>query len=281
VTAVALTAPGPTAAVGHDLPVDERTLARLAHLNYLTFGRDSALWSDAGAVEEGGGVLSHASGTEFPFVFNGAYRTDPAVAPADVLARADAFFGDRGYTLVTHPHRDEDLHAHAEAEGLWAFGTSPEMVCRQRLADAERTDGIVLRRATDEEGIADFVAVGSAAYPSLGMPDTAMGEAIDRLDRVLEPHIAVVVAYDGDQPVAAAQALLSHGIAGVYWVGTLEAARGNGLGEAVCRWVTNWAFDQGAAAQTLQASTMGEPIYNRMGYETIYRYTSWYRSGER
>ena len=56
--------------------------------------------------------------------------------------------------------------------------------------------------------------------------------------------------------------------------------QGQGLGEAVCRWVTNWAFDQGAAAQTLQASTMGEPIYDRMGYETIYRYTSWFRSGE-
>jgi GNAT superfamily N-acetyltransferase len=261
--------------------VDDETLARLAHLNYLTFGCDSALWSDRGRVAEADGVLSHLSGTEFPFVFNGAYRTDPAVAPAAVLDRADAFFGDdRGYTLVTGPG-EEDLAAHLEAEGLWAFGTSPEMVCRQRLADVDAPEGIELRRATDEAGIADFVTVGSAAYPSLGMPDTAMGEAIDRFDRVLDPHIAVVVAYDGTSPVAAAQTLLSHGVAGVYWVGTLEAARGRGLGEAVCRWVTNWAFDQGAAAQTLQASTMGESIYARMGYETIYRYTSWFRSGDR
>ena len=256
-------------------------LARLAHLNYLTFGRDSALWSDRGRVAEAGGVLLHASGTEFPFVFNGAYRTDPAVAPETALARADAFFGDgRGYTLVTGPG-EEDLAAHLEAEGLWAFGTSPEMVCRHRLAPVEPPEGIELRQATDEAGIADFVTVGSAAYPSLGMPDTAMAEAIDRFDRVLDPHIAVVVAYHGDAPVAAAQALLSHGIAGVYWVGTLEAARGRGLGEAVCRWVTNWAFDQGAAAQTLQASTMGEAIYARMGYETIHRYTSWLRSADR
>jgi len=263
-------------------PMDDETLARLAHLNYLGFGREAALWSDRGAIEEGGGVAGFRSGTEFPFVFNGAARTDPAVAPADVLARADDFFGPgQGYTLVTHPEHDQDLHAHAEALGLFAFDTSPEMVCRQRLADVGRTDGIVLRRATDEAGIADFVGVGSAAYPSLGMPDTAMSEAIDRYDRVLDPHIAVVVAYDDGRPVAAAQALLSHGIAGVYWVGTLEAARGQGLGEAVCRWVTNWAFDQGAAAQTLQASTMGESIYLRMGYETIYRYTSWFRSGER
>ena len=258
--------------------MDDATLARLGHLNYLEFGRQSTHWSDAGRVEEGGGVACFRSGTDFPFVFNAVARLDPAVPPDEVLARGDDFFGDRGYTVATHPVDDEDLDAHFEGLGLFAFGNSPEMACRARLDDVARTDGIELRRVTDEAGIADFVAVNSAAYPSLGMPDTAMGEAISRYDRVLEPHIAVVVAYDGDRPVATAQALLSHGIAGVYWVGTVDDARGKGLGEAVCRWVTNWAFDQGAAAQTLQASTMGEPIYTRMGYETLYRYTSWYRA---
>ena len=257
------------------------TLARLAHLNYVEFGKQSALWADGGEVVEGAGVVTYRSGTEFPFVFNGAHRTDASVAPAEVVAVADERFAERGYTLVTHPDHDRDLHAHLEAEGLFAFGSSPEMVCRQRLEDVDPPAGIVLRRATDEGGVADFLAVGSAAYPSLGMPPEVMGEAISRHDRVLDPHVAVVVAYDGDRPVAAAQALLSHGVAGVYWVGTLDAARGKGLGEAVCRWVTNWAFDHGAAAQTLQASVMGEAIYARMGYETIYRYTSWYRSDER
>jgi len=262
--------------------VDDADLQRLAHLNYLAFARESALWSDRGEVHEGDGVLCHASGTSFEFVLNGAYRTDPDVPPADVLAAADEFFArrDHGYTLVTGPW-DEDLAAHAEAEGLWAFGHSPEMVCRERLADVDPPAGIELRRATTEAEIADALRVNGPAYASLGMPEHVIGEAIDRLDRVLEPHLATVVAYDGDQPVASAQAMLSHGIAGVFWVGTSEAARGKGLGETVCRWVTNWAFDQGAAAQSLEASTMGEPIYARMGYEELYRYVSWFRSAER
>jgi hypothetical protein len=262
--------------------VDDATLGRLAHLNYLAFGRESTMWSNRGVVQEGDGLLLYASGTEFPFVFNGVVRTDPGVAPEDVIGRADAFFDElhRGYTVVTGPE-DDDLAAHVESAGLWAFGTTPEMVCRQRLADVDPPDGILLRRATTEADIADMVAVNSAAYQSLGMPGHAMPEAIDRFDRVLEPHIATVVAYQGDEPVASAQALLSHGIAGVFWVGTTEPARGRGLGETVCRWVTNWAFDHGAAAQSLEASTMGEPIYARMGYEELYRYTSWFRSGER
>jgi GNAT superfamily N-acetyltransferase len=262
--------------------VDDVTLARLAHLNYLAFARESTFWSDGGVVEEGDGVLLHAAGTDFPFVLNGAFRTDPSVAPSEVLARADEFFGrrDRGYTLVTGPG-DDDLAALVEAEGLWAFGTSPEMVCRKRLADVEPGPGIELRQASDESDIADFLAVAGSAYPSLGMPPEVLPEAISRFDRVLDPHVATVAAYADGQPVACAQAMLSHGIAGVFWVGTVEAARGRGLGEAVARWVTNWAFDHGAAAQSLEASTMGEPIYARMGYETLYRYTSWFRSAER
>jgi hypothetical protein len=267
---------------GNDAAVDDTTLGRLAHMNYLAFARESTLWSDRGVVHDGDGVLLHASGADFPFVVNGAYRTDPTASPADVLGAADEFFGrwDRGYTLVTAPW-DEDLAAHAEAEGLWAFGTSPEMVCRERLADVDPPEGIVLRQATTEADLADFLIVGSAAYASLGMPVEVMPAAIERLERLLEPHLATVVAYQDDEPVAAAQAMLSHGIAGVFWVGTLEAARGKGLGETVCRWVTNWAFDEGAAAQSLEASTMGEPIYARMGYEELHRYTSWFRSGER
>src|SRR5207245_5319172 len=86
------------------------------------------------------------------------------------------------------------------------------------------------------------------------------------------PHVVGVVAYDADGPKAAAMTVLSHTIAGVYWVGTVEPGRRRGLGEAVTGVVTNAAFDRGARAVTLQASPMGEPIYARMGYETAYRY---------
>ena len=66
--------------------------------------------------------------------------------------------------------------------------------------------------------------------------------------------------------------MLSHGIAGVYFVATLGEARGKGFADAVTRAVTNAAFDDGAAASTLQPSSMGDPIYRRMGYIEIYNY---------
>ena len=58
----------------------------------------------------------------------------------------------------------------AEARGLLAVVTPPEMVCRQRLPERDLPAGAELRWVNDDAGIADFVAVNAAAYGSLGMP---------------------------------------------------------------------------------------------------------------
>ena len=112
------------------------------------------------------------------------------------------------------------------------------------------------------------------AYSTIGMPVGTVTGAFTDPEPFLVPHVHSVVAYADGEAAAAAQVILSHGISGVYWVGTVDAARGRGLGEAVTRAVSNRAFDEGARAVTLQASPMGEPIYQRLGYETLYRYAS-------
>ena len=66
-------------------------------------------------------------------------------------------------------------------------------------------------------------------------------------------------------------------MASVQWVGTVPSARGLGLGALVTTWVTNLAFDRGASSVNLQASPMGEPVYLRLGYETIFHYSEYVR----
>jgi predicted GNAT family acetyltransferase len=89
---------------------------------------------------------------------------------------------------------------------------------------------------------------------------------------LLAPHLVAVLGCVGGEPASAAMAIHTHGIAGAYWVGTAPAARGKGLAELCTRTVGNAAFDRGATAVVLQASTMGEPIYKRMGYEAVTQY---------
>jgi ribosomal protein S18 acetylase RimI-like enzyme len=69
--------------------------------------------------------------------------------------------------------------------------------------------------------------------------------------------------------------LSTHRAAGVYWVGTVAGGRQRGLGEHCTRVVTNAAFERGAQVVALEASPMGFPIYERMGFETVDR-VQWY-----
>src|SRR5262249_25448693 len=114
--------------------------------------------------------------------------------------------------------------------------------------------------------------VAGDAYATLGMPPGCAPALLGRLDVLRAPHVTSVLARVDGTPAAGAMVILTHGIGGVYWVGTTPAARGRGLGELVTRIVGHLAVDVGARVVVLQASRMGEPIYRRMGYREVTRY---------
>ncbi|HEX5614089.1 MAG TPA: GNAT family N-acetyltransferase [Acidimicrobiia bacterium] len=252
-------------------------LERLAHLNLAEFGRESARWSAArGGIHEADGVVRIMTGTTFPVLCNGALRLDPRADAGALVDGAFEWFGarGRGFSVWTRPDADADLVDVLVARGFHGSPPgSPEMICETPLDPP--APSVDLRWVTDERGVRDWVAVNAAAYNTYGMPLEVLPDILVDVDAFLAPHLHHVVAYVDEAPCAAAQVLLSHGIGGVYWVGTTEAARGRGLGEAVTRAVTNRAFEHGAAFVSLQASPMGEPIYRRLGYRELYRYVVW------
>jgi hypothetical protein len=254
---------------------------RLGHLNLIELSRESTRWGIGGALEESDGIVLFATGTWIPVICNGAFRTDDSASPAELIARADTFFADRdrGYTVMVRDlPEDDDLRRACENAGLTAFGNpSPEMVCTGPVPETP-PDGVELRTVTTVQSVADFAAVCGQAYSTYGLPVEAAAEYLSLPERLLDaPHVIAVTAYDGDDPVAGAMTILSHGIAGIYWVGTVEGARRRGLGAAVTAAVTNISFSRGARLVTLQASIMGEPVYRAMGYRPLYRYEDWVR----
>jgi len=257
-------------------------VAARCHANCIEFAREGARGSrSAGTIEERDGVLLFASGSDFPVFANGAYRLDPDVAADDVVELADAWFAERGrgwsLGVTSWAGGDQDLIDAAVARGLVPVTDTPGMVCDERVAEVATPEGIELRViSTEEDGVA-FIAMCDAAYATLGLPQGIFPAMMASPMRPPPPNVVTVGAFEGDHLLSGAQVLFSHGIAGVYCVGTAEAARGRGLADLATRAVTNLGFDGGAPFVTLQASSMGEPIYQRMGYRELYRYATYAR----
>ena len=261
--------------------MDDLDLAA-CHRNHMAFWCESTHWGVGGVVhEENGIVIWSVGGDSSPFL-RGVWRLDQAVPAQQVIDAADAFFLPRGlgyFLRLRDAPDDKDLQEAAIASGLaGGEGTMPQMVIRDRVEEPPLQPGVEVRTVEDAAAVHDFAAVNGAAYSTYGMAPEMAHALVARPDCFLaEPHVYAVIGYDGGVPVAAAMTFLSHGIAGVYWVGTVERARRRGLGAAVTRRVTNAGFDLGGRINSLQASVMGEPVYLKMGYETVHPLRAYYR----
>lgn len=256
-------------------------LIELSDLNLAEANREMSRRA-GGAVLDEDGVLYWAGGHVLPVLCNGLMRTGHAgpgrSKAAEILERARGFFAprDRGFTVLLRAHaEDSDLAEAARDSELAAWGGSPAMVLRDRMPDRSPPPGVKLCRVASDADARAYAEVMGAAYATYGMP-ADVAPAVLPLDVLRAPHIAAFLARLADgTPVAGAMVLVSHRVAGIYWVGTTPAARGRGLGELVTRAAGNAGFDLGARIASLQASKMGEPLYRRMGYETVTDYPTW------
>jgi len=256
----------------------DAALAALLDENLLAATREFARWQSGAVCAEGDGVLTIAGSTAFPVGYaNCVLRTDRSVAPDEVLERARAFFEPRrrGFTVFVRGAFDRDLEAALERAGIPSLVDTPCMVIDEPLAPPRLAPGCELHAVTDDAGAIAVREINAEAYQSLGLPADETRALYGPPRRLLAPHYVTYLGSSHGRPVSTAMIIFSPLLAGVYWVGTTTGARRTGLAEACTRQVTNAAFERGAAAVTLQASPMGEPIYTRLGYRTFDR-LRWY-----
>jgi hypothetical protein len=127
-----------------------------------------------------------------------------------------------------------------------------------------------IRRVTDAAGIDVHRLVVTAGFGS--DPSVAQGTACaDLLDR---PECVVYVGYANGDPVVSGLGWRTGRTIGVYSIATIEAARRRGYGAAMTARVVADGVVAGCDAAALQASEMGRPIYERLGFRTLVRYTA-------
>jgi hypothetical protein len=132
--------------------------------------------------------------------------------------------------------------------------------------------GLEIRPTVDDQGRRDYLEITAEAYSTYQQPREMTEDAFAALESVYAPHLQGFVGYVEGKPVAAAAVYLTHGVAGIGWVGTLSAHRGHRYAEAVTWAAVREGFRRGAAFANLQASPMGRAVYERMGFITPSEY---------
>lgn len=252
-----------------------------AHLNLIESSRRLFKLDPGAEIEVGEGWLFGAGRSTHPVISNAAFRLNDELDPAELVERARAWFGARarGFALWTRAGvaADRALIEVAERAGLRNVYAMPEMVLDGDAIDddlslaAEPADGVELRRVRTPREASQYWQVATAAYASIGFPPEIFAFYEDNEYLWAEGAAAFLAHLDG-RPAGISMTIVTHGVAGIYWVGSTEEARGRGLGRTMTAAAVKAGLALGGGSASLQASPMGENLYRRMGFETIFDY---------
>lgn len=175
-------------------------------------------------------------------------------------------------SIWVRAHADQVLEAALRARGYVTLTTLPGMALLGDPGTRCRPPGLIIRAAVDERGRDDFRHVSAEAYAAYGAPRDYAADAFADLESVCAPDVQGFVGYADGAPVAAAALYLTHGVAGIGWVGCVPGARGRRYAEALTWRALREGFRRGASFASLQASPMGRPVYERMGFSPLTEY---------
>jgi predicted N-acetyltransferase YhbS len=149
----------------------------------------------------------------------------------------------------------------------------PLMVCPGEAVADFPVQGVKIRKLQTEDDYNGMVEVLESAYQ---MPAASVRRAMP-LRLVQSPSLDIYVA-ERDGKVLSTVTVTRHGeVIGVWAMGTSTAAQGQKIGKALLSRVMFGARQAGAAAFFLGATPAGFPLYQRLGYETLYTAKVWVR----
>lgn len=111
-----------------------------------------------------------------------------------------------------------------------------------------------------------------------GMIAEAFGKPTEEPGMLLigdHPECYFLMHCEDGKMVAGMLLYCKNGNAGIHEVGTLEAYRGRGIAKALLQHAFAIAKEKGCTCATLQASPMGMPLYESLGFEDVGTVNTW------
>ncbi|MDU8946345.1 GNAT family N-acetyltransferase [Ovoidimarina sediminis] len=171
------------------------------------------------------------------------------------------------------------LRARLEDAGLKPGEPHPAMLADLDDLDDMPTepviDGLVIKTAKGPEERRTWGRLTIASFEM----EESLGEAMGACEATIPPDMfgdqPRYTAYLDGEPVAVSSLVMTDGIAGIYAVATLPRARARGIGTAMTLHAMAEGRRRGARMATLQATSMGRPVYEKIGFRTIFDYQTY------
>jgi ribosomal protein S18 acetylase RimI-like enzyme len=191
---------------------------------------------------------------------------DRLVAVLDELARAYDDAGVRAWTVWT-PNFHDRARAALEQAGH-VLDASPEgMLLALDQVEPPREDDPL---PDPNPSSTDLGAINDSAYGVANRFTLMMGDA------PLDPAAGYIARVDG-KPAASVVTNDHEGDCSVWWVAVTPEARGRGLAAGLMRRALHAGRERGCDASTLQATKLGRPVYERLGYRGLGPIEMWER----
>lgn len=213
--------------------------------------------------------------------FNSAWVTGVPVNPMGATARALEVLRETGrpFGFLVPAPLCANVAEPIEAGGLTHVANMPGMM------RSATTNLPPLPAGLRVEPVRDILALErhrTATAVGFGAPGPHAMDDVMPPTLLADDRVALFNGYvDGaDEPAATAVCVIGQGLAGIYAVTTHEPVRGRGIGAAMTWAAVGAGALAGAAVVVLQASALGEPVYRRMGFETVRDYHRYDQNGQ-
>jgi ribosomal protein S18 acetylase RimI-like enzyme len=210
-------------------------------------------------------------------VFNGALGTGPLRRPSATVPRVLATLEEHGRSFlwwVTPASRSDELTKTLDGSGLSALPPAPAMAADLASLEPAPTDGLTVQAVSDA-ALVDAMRVVVSAFEMA--PSLARGTA--ELMATCDPRVATVTVLGAWEPsgclVGSGTLVEVDGTAGLYNIATMASARGRGVGRAVTLALMHLARDRGHRHVVLEASEMGQSLYESLGFRTVCEVQQW------
>lgn len=216
-------------------------------------------------------------------LFNSVILTgrEPATIDAalDLSANCRNAFGGPVLWRVSVSADSEEVRTRLDQAGLQRGDAHPAMqMDLSGLPAPQPVDGLVIETASGAEGRRNW---GQLAIEAFEMEDglrAAMGACEATIPSELFEDQPRFTGYIDGEPAAVSSLVMTDGVAGIYAVATLPQARKRGIGSAMSLHAMSEGKRRGASLAVLQATDMGRPVYERIGFRSVFDYQAYLHS---